>query len=66
MDHQLQKHLDNVIILEADDIGTHERIIDDIDPLLKDKTEKFKQLVVDSPVTHYRSKYIGPAKLLEW
>ena len=57
--------LDNVIILEAQDIETQERILDDIDPLLKDKTKRFKLLVVDSPVTHYRSDYIGRAMLPE-
>jgi DNA repair protein RadA len=51
--------LDNVIILDAQDSETQERIVDNIDSLLKDKTERFKLLVVDSPVTHYRSEYIG-------
>jgi DNA repair protein RadA len=55
--------LDNVIIREAQDIETQERILDDIDPLLKDKTKGFKLLVVDSPVTHYRSDYIGRQNL---
>jgi DNA repair protein RadA len=55
--------LDNVIIREAQDIETQERILDDIDPLLKDKTKRFKFLVVDSPVTHYRSEYIGRQNL---
>ena len=56
--------LDNVIILEAQDSHTQERIMDDIDSLLKDKTnERFKLLVVDSPVTHYRSEYIGRENL---
>jgi RecA/RadA recombinase len=40
-------------------------IDDKIDSLLKNKTERFKLLAVDSPVTHYRSEYIGPAKLPE-
>jgi DNA repair protein RadA len=53
--------LDNVIIQEAQDSKTQEQIIDDIDRLLK--TERFKLLVVDSPVTHYRSEYIGRAML---
>jgi len=54
--------LDNVIILEAQDIHTQERIMEDIDSLLTDKTERFKLLVVDSPVTHYRCEYIGPQR----
>src|SRR5215469_5790375 len=53
--------LDRVIIQEAQDTKTQEQIIDDIDCLLK--TEGFKLLVVDSPVTHYRSEYIGRAML---
>ena len=57
--------LDNVTIREAQDIETQERIVDDIDPLLKDKTKRFKLLVVDSPVTHYRSDYIGRQNLPE-
>jgi DNA repair protein RadA len=55
--------LDNVIIREAQDSQTQERIVDNIDPLLKDKTKRFKLLVVDSPVTHYRSEYIGRQNL---
>jgi len=47
------------------DSGTQERMIDDIDSLLKDKSERFKLLVVDSPVTHYRCEYIGRAMLPE-
>jgi DNA repair protein RadA len=55
--------LDNVMILEAQDIETQERIVDNIDSLHKDN--RFKLLVVDSPVTHYRSEYIGRAMLPE-
>jgi DNA repair protein RadA len=51
--------LDNVILLEAQESETQERIVDKVDSLLEDKTERFKLLVVDSPVTHYRSEYIG-------
>jgi DNA repair protein RadA len=57
--------LDNIIIREVHNLETQERIVDDIDALLKDKTKRFKLLVVDSPVTHYRSEYIGRAKLPE-
>lgn len=57
--------LDNVIIREVNNLETQERIVDDIDSLLKDKTKRFKLLIVDSPVTHYRSEYIGRAKLPE-
>jgi DNA repair protein RadA len=55
--------LDNVIILEAQDRHTQERIMDDIDSLLKDTNERFMLLVVDSPITHYRSEYIGRENL---
>ena len=51
--------LDNVMIVEAQDSGQQELIADNIDSLLKNKdSERFKLLVVDSPVTHYRSEYI--------
>jgi DNA repair protein RadA len=55
--------LDNVIILEAQDSQTQERIMGDIDSLLTDKNERVKLLVVDSPITHYRSEYIGRENL---
>jgi RecA/RadA recombinase len=51
--------LDNVMIVEAADSDQQERVINDIDSLLKDKGNRFKLLVVDSPVTHYRSEYVG-------
>ena len=48
------------MIVEAQDSGQQELIADNIDSLLKNKdSERFKLLVVDSPVTHYRSEYIG-------
>ena len=47
------------MIVEAQDSDEQERVVDNIDSLLKNKTERFKLLVVDSPVTHYRSEYIG-------
>jgi DNA repair protein RadA len=55
--------LDNIIILEAQDSEKQERMVDDLDSLLQNKTERFKLIVVDSPVTHYRSEYIGRANL---
>lgn len=63
----LSKTLDNVMIEQVSNSKQQEQVIDKIDSLLKDKgkTERFKLLVVDSPVTHYRSEYIGPAKLPE-
>ncbi len=52
--------LHNVMIVEVQDSDRQERIVDSIDCLLKNKhSEKFKLLIVDSPVTHYRSEYIG-------
>lgn len=52
--------LDNVMIEQLVNINTQEQVIGKIDSLLKnrDKNERFKLLVVDSPVTHYRAKYI--------
>jgi DNA repair protein RadA len=55
--------LDNVIIQEAQDSKTQEQIVAHIDHLIK--TQRVKLLVVDSPVTHYRSEYIGRAMLPE-
>jgi DNA repair protein RadA len=58
--------LDNVVIEQVTD-SKQEELIDKIESLLKNKgkTERFKLLIVDSPVTHYRSEYIGRAKLPE-
>jgi DNA repair protein RadA len=53
------------MIEEAQDSDQQEQVIDKIDSLLKDKAERYKLLIVDSPVTHYRSEYIGRAKLPE-
>jgi Rad51 len=55
--------LQNVMIVEGQDSGQQKLIVDNIDTLLKNKIERFKLLVVDSPVTHYRSEYIGRAML---
>ena len=62
----LRTTIDNIMIEEAEDSDQQEQAIDKIDSLLtnKDKTERFKLLVVDSPVTHYRSEYIGRACFL--
>jgi len=53
--------IDNVRVAEAADSEQQERIIShEIDSLLqKDKGNRVKLLVVDSPVTHYRSEYVG-------
>jgi DNA repair protein RadA len=61
----LRKTVDNVMIEEAADSDQQEEVIDKIGSLLKnkDKTERFKLLVVDSPVTHYRAEFIGRAML---
>jgi DNA repair protein RadA len=58
----LRTILDNILVVQTEDSEKQERIVGDIDSLLK-KTEGFKLLVVDSPVTHYRSEYIGRAML---
>ena len=54
----LRMTIDNILIVQAEDSDQQERMIDDIDSLLKNKSERFRLLVVDSPVTHYRSEYI--------
>jgi DNA repair protein RadA len=54
---------DNTMIAEAQDSDQQEQVIDKIDFLLRNKAERFKLLVVDSPVTHYRAEYIGRAML---
>jgi DNA repair protein RadA len=55
---------DNTMIAEAADSDQQEQVIDKIDSLLQeDKGNRFKLLVVDSPVTHYRAEYIGRAML---
>jgi DNA repair protein RadA len=61
----LRKTVDNIIIEQPEDSNEQERVLDNIDSLLKnkDKTDRFKLLVVDSPVTHYRSEYIGSSML---
>lgn len=52
--------LHNVMIVEAQDSDQQERVVNNIDSLLNNKhSEKFKLLIVDAPVTHYRSEYIG-------
>ena len=54
--------LDRIIILEAHDTTQQEQIIENVKLLISKNTDnpnKFKLLVVDSPVTHYRSEYIG-------
>jgi DNA repair protein RadA len=55
--------IDRILTVQAEDSDQQERIVDDIDSLLK--AERYKLLVVDSPVTHYRSEYIGRANLPE-
>jgi DNA repair protein RadA len=59
--------LDNVVILEPQNTKKQEQVIKKIDSLLKSKskTERFKLLIVDSPVTHYRSEYTGLENLRE-
>jgi DNA repair protein RadA len=63
----LRKTLDNIIIKQPANSNEQEQVIDKIDSLLKNnaKTERFKLLVVDSAVTHYRAEYIGRAMLPE-
>jgi DNA repair protein RadA len=58
--------LDSIIILEAHDTTQQEQIIENVKLLISKNTDnpnKFKLLVVDSPVTHYRSEYIGRSML---
>jgi DNA repair protein RadA len=62
-----RKTVNNVMIEQVTNSGEQEEVIDKIDFLLKnnDSTERFKLLVVDSLVTHYRVEYIGRAMLPE-
>ncbi|MFZ0513673.1 MAG: DNA repair and recombination protein RadA [Candidatus Nitrosopolaris sp.] len=55
----------NVVIEQVADSKRQEQVLDKIESLLKNKckTKRFKLLVVDSAVTHYRSEYIGRANL---
>lgn len=58
---------ENVMIEQVEGSNQQEQVLDKIESLLKNKgkTERLKLLVVDSPITHYRSEYIGPANLPE-
>jgi DNA repair protein RadA len=57
--------VDTVTVAEAQDSDQQDRIVNNLDSLLQNKTERFKLLIVDAPVTHYRSEYIGRAMLPE-
>jgi RecA/RadA recombinase len=62
----LRKTLDNIIIEQPEDSNEQEQVLDKIGSLLKNQdTKRFKLLVVDSPVAHYRGEYIGRAMLPE-
>jgi len=59
--------LDNIIVQEAIDSNQQEQIVKKIDSFItNDKnSKKFKLLVVDSVVTHYRAEYTGLEMLSE-
>jgi DNA repair protein RadA len=54
-------HQRNLDLAEAADSAQQEKIVDNIDsyiPFNNQDSNRFKLLVVDSPVTHYRSEYM--------
>lgn len=58
--------LDNVTIAEAADSAQQEGIVENIGFIISRNTDtlhKYKLVVVDSAISHYRSEYIGRAML---